>query len=508
VILPSLQIFAQAAAERVLNSAPESLLIALFAWALLRLLPRQNSRTRFAVWFLALLAVAVMPLFNGLIRHSIAATLLSRDTAAISLPTHWALFFFMAWTLTVCVMTARLVFGLWRLRELRRTCTPINPADLDPTLRDLFAELQSANSLLSRPVTLATSEQVRVPAAVGLWTPMIVLPSWALRDLPASDLSIILRHEFAHLRHWDDWTNLIQKVVRALFFFHPAVWWIERHLAVEREMACDDVVIAQTANPTGYANCLVSLLERSLAERGWTMAHALVHRAREASLRLAQILDKNRSPETRVSKPAIGLVGASAVLAFVLMASTPQLVSFNVVPFEHGTQVASIQSSARLARPVFSESSLVHQAKLDTSLARATATTASFKSELKESPKRPGKRTAPTKSTAIVAARTAAPHEALPDPGIVPATFVEDPLFAAMSDALFEAAELVRSERGDHIRPGMPATAPTVVFVQATQVLESDSGTPATVWRVQVLRLTLVNATWGHKLRAPVPHST
>ena len=55
--LHQLEMWAQVGVERVINSLPEGLLIALFAWAVLRLLPKQNSRTRFAVWFLALLAV-------------------------------------------------------------------------------------------------------------------------------------------------------------------------------------------------------------------------------------------------------------------------------------------------------------------------------------------------------------------------------------------------------------------------------------------------------------------
>src|SRR5208283_3690698 len=133
---------------------------------------------------------------------------------------------------------------------------------------------------------------------------------------------------FAHLRHWDDWTNLVQKCVRALFFFHPAVWWIENRLSVEREMACDDVVVAQTANPAGYASCLVSLLERSLAGRGWAMAQAIVHRARETSMRLARILDPKRTVATRISKPALGLVGAFTVLCLAMLPNTPQVISF------------------------------------------------------------------------------------------------------------------------------------------------------------------------------------
>jgi len=47
---PELESVAQIAIGRALNSLPAGVLIAAFAWGLLRLLPRQNSGTRFAVW--------------------------------------------------------------------------------------------------------------------------------------------------------------------------------------------------------------------------------------------------------------------------------------------------------------------------------------------------------------------------------------------------------------------------------------------------------------------------
>ena len=158
---------------------------------------------------------------------------------------------------------------------------------------------------------------------------MIVIPTWALRELPAEELNIILLHEFAHLRRWDDWTNLLQKVVRAVFLFHPAVWWIDSRLALEREMACDDAVLAETANPHGYAKCLIGLLEKSFARRGWTMAQAAVHRAREASLRVAQILDARRSHAGHVWKPALGIVAAFSLVCLVLVPRVPEFVSFD-----------------------------------------------------------------------------------------------------------------------------------------------------------------------------------
>src|SRR6202011_3024466 len=97
--------------------------------------------------------------------------------------------------------------------------------------------------------------------------PLVVIPAWARQELSTTELQAILLHELAHLRRWDDWTNLVQKIVGALLFFHPAVWWIEQRLSLEREMACDDVVLAETVSPRGYAECLLSLAEKSLLRR-------------------------------------------------------------------------------------------------------------------------------------------------------------------------------------------------------------------------------------------------
>src|SRR5262249_19701242 len=142
-----------------------------------------------------------------------------------------------------------------------------------------------------RHVRLAVSEQVEVPTAIGFWKPVIVLPTWTLNELTPNELQPILIHELTHLRRRDDWINLFQKLVRAVFFFHPAVWWIDSKLSLEREMACDDAVLASTSNPRAYASCLIDLLEKSCARRGWTMAQAAVHRAKDLSIRITQILD-------------------------------------------------------------------------------------------------------------------------------------------------------------------------------------------------------------------------
>ena len=363
---PQLQNVADVAIARVLNSLPEGLLIASFAWMMLHLLPRQNSGTRFAVWFVALLSIVGLPLVGaGVIGVGAAHEFLAAGTGSplLTLPGHWGTALFLCWLVVACFAMLRLAIGLWHLRELRRSCVPIETAELDPAARNTVANLN-----LSRPATLATSERVSVPAVIGFFKPVIVIPEWALRELPSEELSVILLHEFAHLRRWDDWTNLLQKMVRAIFFFHPAVWWIESRLSLEREMACDDQVLAKTGNPRGYAQCLISLLEKSAARRSWAMAQALVHRARESSLRVAQILDAGRPNSKHVWKPALGLVGIFSLVCIAVVPSAPKFVAFSAGETSSFDAVHSVA----LNRSQFSSSGIVPARVVPASMIQAS----------------------------------------------------------------------------------------------------------------------------------------
>ena len=465
-----LQTVAQISVERILNALPEGFLVALFAWVLLRVLRRQNSGTRFAVWFLALLTVAALPVLGGLgpgraLTSSVGVW--GNTRPAITVPGSWALFAFSAWALMASVAILRLVAGLWRLRVLRRSCSAIAAADLDPVVRRAVASIRASG------LAIATSDSMRVPAAIGFFNRTIILPAWALQEMPPEDLNVILLHEFAHLRRGDDWTNLIQKIVRALFFFHPAVWWIESRLSVEREMACDDAVLAETSNPHGYASCLVSLLEKSMAHRlahrppadkRWSMAQAAVHRAREASLRLAQILDTKRPVATRVWKPALAMVGVFSVACLAVLPHTPQFVAF-----DRGV----------VARDSAPEYSAAVRQPASQSLPSTTSTNGV-----------PGVPARLNPSSALRADGRDA-RRSIPRPHEV--------AHRANSAPLPEQLVAVSASADQAFVPQFQ----TLVFIEATQYVTSDSS----MWSVQVWRVTLLGPVRDRLAGLPVAHS-
>ena len=65
MMLPELQPLAQIFTERLLNTAVAGIVLAGLVWLLLRVMGRQNSGTRFAIWFSALLAMVALPFFCG-----------------------------------------------------------------------------------------------------------------------------------------------------------------------------------------------------------------------------------------------------------------------------------------------------------------------------------------------------------------------------------------------------------------------------------------------------------
>jgi beta-lactamase regulating signal transducer with metallopeptidase domain len=306
---------------RLVDSLAEGLVICLFAALVLRLSRRQNAGTRFAIGFAALLAIAVLPLARGLWPHSELVS----SAPALVVPESWAVYSFSAWAVIAVLLLARVAVSVWHLHKLRTTCVALDPARIDPLVATTLQRKKTG-----RKIVLCTSQKVRVPTALGLLRPAIVIPRWLLEELSAAELNQVVLHELSHLRRWDDWTNLAQQIVKALFFFHPAVWWIEKKIALEREMACDDAVLAETESPREYAECLAHLAEMSFVQRGVALAQALIGRIGQTSHRVAQILDVNRPKgNARAWKPAISAAVGAGLLCSVWAARGPELVGFD-----------------------------------------------------------------------------------------------------------------------------------------------------------------------------------
>jgi beta-lactamase regulating signal transducer with metallopeptidase domain len=351
MIAPEFQTVTQLSATRVLNTMFEGLALAGVSWLVLRLLARRSAVLRFAIWFCTLLAVVSMPLLMK------SDSSMAWRPVGLQLSGSWATYLFISWALIAGPLLLRLALSLKHVRRLRRECREL----ARPDLRTLLQQ-----NAVGRNVQLLVSDRVRMPIALGFFRPAVVLPSWTLNDLSSDELKVVLLHELAHLRRWDDWTNLAQQFLKALFFFHPAVWLIDNRLLLEREMACDDLVLAQTSNPQSYAASLISLAEKAFAEkarlqRTLVLAQNALGRMRQTSLRIAEIMNPVR--RNYGWKSAMPIATGLMLAAFVAASHAPEVVSFRAAEPElsaishteslgtSGLAVPAFKTATRISRP-------------------------------------------------------------------------------------------------------------------------------------------------------------
>ena len=138
--------------------------------------------------------------------------------------------------------------------RLRRSSRAIDSGPIVEACRRLIESLA-----ITRRVTVAVCERIAAPVLVGIVRPVILLPPAALTGWSPDEIEMVLLHELAHVRRWDNLVNLAQRLVESLLFFHPIVWWVSGWVRREREACCDLVVVGRTNRPHAYAEMLVAL---------------------------------------------------------------------------------------------------------------------------------------------------------------------------------------------------------------------------------------------------------
>ncbi|HTH48377.1 MAG TPA: M56 family metallopeptidase [Candidatus Limnocylindria bacterium] len=224
-----------------------------------------------------------------------------------------------AWLLLVVVRLGSLGLQVLQLHLLKR-----HGASASVEVGALFATL-NGEMAPGRPTRLMLYPGQGAPMAVGFFRPAVLLPERVLAEAATPQLQQVLRHELAHVARRDDWANLAQQVVVAVLFYHPAVWWLSRRLTVEREIACDDHVLAATRTPCDYALFLTDFASR-MRGRDVVAAPAAWNNKHQLTERIAMILDPKRNASPRLARASVGLLTtATAMAAVIALFAGPRL---------------------------------------------------------------------------------------------------------------------------------------------------------------------------------------
>jgi len=350
-----LQGWSESAASMLIGSLWQGALFACGLALCMRLAPRIPARLRYAVWaagFAALVCLPILPaLVERLTSHALSAEpMRSFDLASASsshpllaLDARWSLAIAALWLAASIIRAASLAGHAVRVRRLSNSASPISSNSLD-------ASFQSVAARSAAPVELCVTSELDRPCVIGFFRPRILIPAWLLNRLTPAELEQVVLHESEHLRRWDNWANLVQKLCLVIFPLNPALWWLERRLCAERELACDDGVVGRTQAPRAYAACLAGLAERGLEHRNAALSLGAWQHRPELAERVHRLLRRPRTLSPAASAASVALVGCGLVAGMVALARCPQLVAF-VAPAHQASNALS--ASAHMAAAQF-----------------------------------------------------------------------------------------------------------------------------------------------------------
>jgi beta-lactamase regulating signal transducer with metallopeptidase domain len=325
------------AADFLVASIWQGMVVAGCVAVLLRLLPDLTAAVRSTIWTAVLLMVVLFPSLSLALHSRQASTWTHAELLHAS--DTWCLALLIVWVVFSVFRASQLLASAFLLQNLAGRAVAVTPSESVASL------LRSSN----RRVELCASAEVHRPSIAGFFHPRILLSPALLATLSAAELEQVVLHEMEHLRRYDDWTNLLQKLSLALVPLHPVLLWLDRQMCLERELACDDRVLRQTRARKAYAACLARLAEDSMVRRGFSLTlEALGSRGRRSELvgRVYRIL---RAPETRMSRERIWLATAVLLVAAFAGAAelsrSPQLIRFTPAARPQGMSVPRIEAT-------------------------------------------------------------------------------------------------------------------------------------------------------------------
>ncbi len=317
---------------------------------------RASAATRHLIWFLAVASLPFLPLLSSLLPSwqrplwSISTGLNSGNQVALVLEvaligkseasaretqtrpmatgistghtpsggrrlaahfsTNWLLFAFAFWSGGVVLMLLSIMVGQLRLRKVSRKALPLLDADWTFLMKEACETLS-----LGRAVILLQSTDNLMPLTWGWWQPVVLLPAEA-GQWPAERRRVVLLHELAHVKRRDCLTQTIARIACALYWFNPLVWLAARRMCVEREHACDDLVLNGGCKASDYAGHLIEIARN--VRRIPQVAGIAMARSSGLERRVTAILDDHRSRNRITRIAAVVVVLAVFSLEFLV----------------------------------------------------------------------------------------------------------------------------------------------------------------------------------------------
>ncbi len=208
---------------------------------------RREQRSSDAIAFVDRAETKVI--FHRQLLTSEYASARSGDRATAS----WSWLATVAWMFGVAMCLRCAAFSSLALRRLERQSQRITSGPGYEMLERIRERLGIRGN-----VQFLIGTRHDTPMAWGMLRPTVYLPksaaAWSRNRLTA-----VLTHELGHIRRRDALTQWMVQIACAIYWVNPFIWYAARRIRVEREQACDDMVVSHGVDATDYAEHLLRI---------------------------------------------------------------------------------------------------------------------------------------------------------------------------------------------------------------------------------------------------------
>lgn len=308
----------------------QSSLLIVFVMAAALMLRRASPRVRYLLWLLVIVRLilppslqiptgigiwgrqilkteagqrvvtAIQPISAAAATEIEVRTLQAQRSETLSLRS----FLFLGWAIGVLGIFIWVMAKLAGFNKILRASAP-PPQGVCALIGKYSKEFE-----LKREVKALVCDEITSPIVGGIFKPVIILPSAILQRLNEEELRPVIVHELAHIKRGDWILNWVQIIAGILYFFHPLLWFANRQIKIEREKACDDLVLLiLQIERRQYAESLLRVFDIISGRRIFYMGFiGMAEPKSDLGRRIMRIMDKKITPRARLSIVSVLLV--------------------------------------------------------------------------------------------------------------------------------------------------------------------------------------------------------
>jgi beta-lactamase regulating signal transducer with metallopeptidase domain len=230
-------------------------------------------------------------------------------------PISWPAVALAGYFLVALALLFRFIVGLILGGRLASAASEIREARAN----EFISRLAAGMNLPALP-RVAESAAIAVPVTLGVREPSILLPAdW--REWDDAKLRAVLAHELSHVARRDPLTQQASQIHRAIFWFSPLAWWLDRRLAELAEEASDEAALSGGVDRAEYARTLLGFFEalQTAPGRVWWQGVAMA-KAGQAERRVDRILAWKGAVTMGLRKSIVVLIVALCIPVLYLTA--------------------------------------------------------------------------------------------------------------------------------------------------------------------------------------------